>query len=133
MTTTTGERTAENSGQIAPVVSAVKKMPPANPFFEKNYVGSLTTGEVKITIPAPGGEITEHDAKDIIDLFGLITRQLQREIERTKTVQAAQAEFGDSVIRVGWQYVLTAMTRPELKRVCTWPNGDEGFVFNESR
>jgi hypothetical protein len=54
--------------------------------------------------------------------------------ERTGTladVDAARRKYGATLIRVEWQYADVACTRPELRRVCTWSNGDEGYVFVE--
>lgn len=52
--------------------------------------------------------------------------------ERTGTlsdVDTARRQFGPSLVRISWMYADVAFQRPELKHVCTWSNGDEGFVF----
>ena len=52
--------------------------------------------------------------------------------ERAKTfmdVDAARTKYGATLIRVNWQYADIAFNRPEMRHVCTWSNGDEGFVF----
>lgn len=39
------------------------------------------------------------------------------------------ASKGDNTfIRVHWMYAENARRNPTLKRVCTWSNGDEGYV-----
>lgn len=43
--------------------------------------------------------------------------------------KAARKKYGATLIRIDWQYADAAFNRPELKHVCTWPDGDEGFVF----
>lgn len=75
-------------------------------------------------------------------LFGLsvagMTRtinELQALVDRVKQVPvepiAARKKYGASLIRVNWQYAGVAFKRPELKHVCTWSDGDEGFVFRK--
>lgn len=44
-------------------------------------------------------------------------------------VDTARRQFGPSLVRISWMYADVAFTRRELKHVCTWSNGDEGFVF----
>lgn len=57
-------------------------------------------------------------------------RTLVRRAKRAPTEpKAARKKYGATLIRIDWQYAGVAFNRPELKHVCTWPNGDEGFVF----
>lgn len=59
--------------------------------------------------------------------------EMQAFADRVKSVptepKAARKKYGASLIRVNWQYASVAFKRPELKHVCTWSDGDEGFVF----
>lgn len=45
-----------------------------------------------------------------------------------KSVSALRRQFGDSLIRVNWEYADAAFKNPALRHVCTWADGDEGFV-----
>ena len=75
------------------------------------------------------------------DLFGLVAgmtraiNELQTLVARVKQVPveptAARKKYGATLIRVNWQYASVAFKRPELKHVCTWSDGDEGFVFRK--
>lgn len=88
-------------------------------------------------------EMTEPTAQvdaQVLPLLGDAAREYARLLEdrasaireRTSTlsdVDTARRKYGPSLIRINWQYADVAFTRTELKRVCTWSNGDEGFVF----
>ena len=39
-----------------------------------------------------------------------------------------KSKYGDSIIRIHWMYADNARKNQTLKRVCIWPNGDEGYV-----
>jgi hypothetical protein len=45
-------------------------------------------------------------------------------------VEQARKQYGARLIRVDWQYVDVAFKHPHLKHVCTWSNGDEGFILS---
>ena len=42
---------------------------------------------------------------------------------------SAREKYGPTLIRVDWRYAKAAFASPVLRRVCTWSNGDEGFVI----
>ena len=57
-----------------------------------------------------------------------IAATLERECDQAK----CERKYGKGLIRVDWQYARNGFINPTLKHVCTWANGDEGFVPNVS-
>ena len=55
-----------------------------------------------------------------------IAATLERECDQAK----CERKYGKGLIRVDWQYARNGFINPTLKHVCTWANGDEGFVPN---
>lgn len=56
-----------------------------------------------------------------------IAATLERECDQAK----CERKYGKGLIRVDWQYARNGFINPTLKHVCTWANGDEGFVPND--
>lgn len=52
----------------------------------------------------------------------------QKDIE-TEAAECA-GKYGPGLIRVHWQYANNAFQNAHLRHVCTWADGDEGFVPN---
>lgn len=44
-------------------------------------------------------------------------------------VKQARKKYGKNLIRIHWQYADVAFNHPGLKHVCTWSDGDEGFIL----
>ena len=64
-------------------------------------------------------------------------KQLICEIDRLRAafkikqdeVEKAEEIFGNDLVRVHYKYVDNARNCPLLEKVCTWSNGDEGFIY----
>ncbi len=54
------------------------KTPPPNPFFEREYVCSLSDGQARMSITFPGGKIDPQDASDVCEWLQFIIRGLSR-------------------------------------------------------
>ena len=48
-------------------------------------------------------------------------------------MEEARKKYGQTLIRVNWMYADEAHKNPGLKQVCTWSDGDEGFVRVEEK
>ena len=46
-------------------------------------------------------------------------------------VYEMREKYGADLIRVDWRFAKPALESDLLKHVCTWSNGDEGFVFKK--
>lgn len=68
--------------------------------------------------------IREEIAQSLLGIVAAIGRT-----ENLTETREARAKHGESLIRVDWKYADVASKRPELQHVCTWPDGDEGYVF----
>lgn len=67
---------------------------PVNPFFTRDYSWYLPIAkkQMVVTIPAPGGSISEADAADAIELLQLIIKRLQRDIARAVGLEGEVGE-----------------------------------------
>jgi len=50
-------------------------------------------------------------------------------IDKDQQHDKAVEKHGETIIRVHWMYAKEAAKHPHLKRVCTWSNGDQGYIF----
>jgi len=65
-------------------------------------------------------------AQRLLDLAAAI--QNDQHEEPSNDPEAMRKKYGATLIRVNWMYAATARKHPGLKQVCTWSNGDEGFI-----
>lgn len=67
------------------------------------------------------------DSELIAELTDVIEKH-RGDVRADKSYESVAERFGDSIIRVHWQYAPNARQNPNLKKVCVWSDGDEGFV-----
>lgn len=63
--------------------------PPPNPFFTREYVWPLPVCNkpLKLTIPAPGGEVSRRDAEAAVGILTLVCDWLREEIARAAELE----------------------------------------------
>jgi hypothetical protein len=77
-------------------------------------------------------QIDPHDVfgiKENLDHFwGILTKK----IAVYNYANECKKEFGEKFIRVDWQFADVARRMPQLKLVCMFNNGDEGFIYEDT-
>lgn len=77
-------------------------------------------------------EVLEN-VKNVESLLECAVKQIH-EAEKTindeiQAANEAREKYGDNLIRIHWAYAGSAFNNPNVKHVCTWSNGDEGFII----
>ena len=84
---------------------------------------------IVMTVPGAGQfNLTHEQARQALDN---LTQAIHGSKEEEADPHKLREKYGESLIRVNWQFARAASRFPNLKHVCTWPNGDEGFVLND--
>ena len=68
---------------------------------------------------------------EIVAVLERAAKDLRVIYDRDKSIDDIIHEYGETIIRVHWSFVENARKNPHLEQVCTWSNGDEGFILRE--
>ncbi len=64
----------------------------------------------------------------VVEKIAHLLEEVTRIYEDDTNFKETVSKYGDSIIRIHWMYADNARKNQTLKRVCIWPNGDEGYV-----